>query len=142
MLVQRRDQKHKHKKKESKNRYIFLGLVLILVSLGCMCKSGNPSASTSTRLLCFRRTGVHIGFLCFKCLRIFLFLCLRRTCKSNLNGTPERLCIKFQHILDTHLCDKEMQKAKLEIVEMAKFEERNVGTRQVSHDLRSSTQFP
>ena len=38
------------------------------------------STSASTRRLCLRRIGLHVGFLC-SC----LCLCLRRTCKPGLN---------------------------------------------------------
>ena len=37
------------------------------------------NTSASTRRLCLRRTGLHVGFLC---------LCLRRTCKPGLNTNP------------------------------------------------------
>ena len=56
------------------NRSILLCLCLCLRR--CVVRvnrdDASISTSTSTRRLCLRRTGLHVGFLC---------LCLRRTCK-------------------------------------------------------------
>ena len=50
---------------------------ILLCSCLCRCvvRVNRDDASMSTRRLCLRRTGLHVGFLC---------LCLRRTCKPGI----------------------------------------------------------
>ena len=78
--------KHKHKRME-----ILLCLCICLRRCVVRVNRDDASISTSasTRRLCLRRTGLHVGFLC---LCLCLCLCLRRTCKPGFNEQ----CISYK----------------------------------------------
>ena len=67
------------------NRSILLCLCLCLRRCVVRVNRDDASISTSasTRRLCLRRTGLHVGFLC---LCLCLCLCLRRTCKPGFKN--------------------------------------------------------
>ena len=80
-----RKHKHKHKRME---------IVPFSCACACACAyacvvrvnrdDASISTSSSTRRLCLRRTGLHVGFLC-------LCLCLGRTCKPGFRIEQQSL---------------------------------------------------
>ena len=83
---------------ENGNRSILLYLCLCLRRCVVRVNRDDASISTSasTRRLCLRRTGLHVGFLC-------LCLCLRRTCKPGLKGKCH-LFVVLLWMATKHIC--------------------------------------
>ena len=102
---------------ENGNRSILLCLCLCLCLRPCVVRVNWDDASISTRestrSLCLRRTGLHVGFLC-------LCLCLRHMCKPGLIFKT----LPMNSFITIGLKEVNLEKQKYESVSLINYERR------------------